>query len=133
MSDQPVKFPPEEYFKEQKVTLGEEPIKPRRRPARGKPILGRILFLVLILALIAAGFLAVQKTLMDLEAQAQLNAAQTATQSALAVVEQGQSNSLAETPIVATVATDTLPTATVDPDAIHTATLAVLLTQAAQD
>ena len=128
MSDQPFQFPPEEYFQEQKVTPGEEPSKPRRRPARGKPILGKILFFLMIIALIVVGFISIQKTLVDLEAQAKIFAAQTATQSALMppmTSIQGSTTQEAISTIEET------PKATIDPDFVHTATISFLLTEVA--
>lgn len=61
---------------------GEEKIKketPERkpRPPRGKSILGKLLSIITIVALILTGFVFVQKTLLDLEAQAKILAAQT--------------------------------------------------------
>jgi len=132
MSDQPVKFPPEEYFQEQKVTPGEEPTKPRRKPAKGKSILGKLLFILVIIALITFGFITTQKTLANLETQAQTFAAQTATQSALSSAPQRLIEEATPSPAETTISTALPPTATVDPDFIHTATLSVLLTQATQ-
>lgn len=137
MSEQPFQFPPEEYFQEQKVTPGEEPTKPQQRPVRKKPVLGRFLFFLVLIALLVAGFVTIQNALVDLEAQARIFAAQTATQSGLnpasqVLIKSEITSSPEEIKTTESDMTAIALTATVDPSYIHTATLSILLTQSGQ-
>lgn len=138
MSDQSLDFPQDKLPVEE-TPKPEPPTKKPRRP-RGKPFLGKLLFFILIVALIMAGFVFVQQTLLDLEAQAQIYAVQTA----VAIASPGINNSTPLPPTLAsfppTEITPTIeitatpqppsPTATPNPDFMHTATIAAQLTLA---
>jgi hypothetical protein len=139
MSDQSFDFPQDE------LPVDETPktVKPEKKPhrPRGKPILGKLLFFIFIVILIIAGFAFVQQTLLDLEAQAQIYAVQTAA--AIASPSKMSSTPLPPTlaSFPATEIVPTLdftstpqpptPTATPNPDIMHTATIAAQLTLAA--
>ena len=108
-----------------------------KRGGGGKRILGRIFFMLLILTLIIAGFVLWQKSILDLEAQAQVNAARTATAKAGITLLTHTPAVLTATPTAEvtvmpeTTATAVPPTAIVDSNLIHTATIAAQLTEAA--
>jgi hypothetical protein len=76
MSDKILDFPQDE-LPEDEISKKEAPIRRPRRP-RGKSILGKFLFVILIAAIIIGGILLIQQSLLDLEAQAQVYAVQTA-------------------------------------------------------
>jgi len=133
-------FPQDDLPAEEKVKK-ETPAK-KPRPPRGKSILGKLLFIIAIVALILAGFVFVQQTLRDLETQAQIYAVQTAsaitspgggnttplpsTLESFPSTEIAPTNELTVTPLPPT------PTTTPNPDFMHTATIAAQLTLAAQ-
>jgi hypothetical protein len=76
MSNQMPDFPQDE-LPEDEISRKEAPVRRPRRP-RGKSILGKFLFILVIAAIMLAGFLYIQQSLLDLEAQAQVFAVQTA-------------------------------------------------------
>ena len=139
MSDQSFDFPQDDLPAEE-TPITEKPPKKPRRP-RGKPFLGKLLFFILIVALIIAGFVFVQQTLLDLEAQAQIYAVQTAAAIASPVIISSTPlpptlESFPPTEISPTVDFTATPlppgaTSTPNPDFMHTATIAAQLTQAA--
>lgn len=139
MSDQSFDFPQDDPpTKETPKT--EKPTR-KARPPQGKSILGKLLFFIVIIVLIGAGFVFVNKTVLDLEAQAQIYAVQTAA----AIASPGSKSStplpptlesfpLTEiSPTVDFTATPMSPSATPtpNPDFMHTATIAAQLTLAA--
>lgn len=100
---------------------------------KGKKILGKFLFFLLILALLFLGFAYIQQTLLDLDAKAQVYATQTAAV-LIETANPAQVQPPVETisPPTSTVTTTPLPptyTPTFDSNARHTATIAALLTQ----
>ena len=140
MSEPSLDFPQDDLPVEKTPKI-EKPKKKLSAP-RGKPILGKLLFFILIVALIIAGFVFVQKTLLDLDAQAQIYAVQTVAAIASPVIK-------GSTPLPPTLASfpsteraptaDSIatplppsPTATPNPDFMHTATIAAQLTLAAK-
>ncbi len=139
MSDQSFDFPQDDPpAKEMPKT--EKPTR-KARPPQGKSILGKLLFFIVIVVLIAAGFVLIQQTLLDLEAQAHIYAVQTAAAIASPGIKSSTPlpptlESFPPTEISPTVdftATPLPPTPTVtpNPDFLHTATIAAQLTQAA--
>jgi len=140
MSNQIFDFPPDDLPSKEKTK--KEPPAKKPSPPRGKSILGKLLFFILIVALILAGFGFIQKTLIDLEAQAQIYAVQTAS----AISSPAQNNTTPLPPtlqsfpptevsaLINFTATTQPPskTATLDPDFMHTATIAAQLTLAAK-
>lgn len=94
MSDKILDFPQDE-LPEDEISKKEAPIRRPRRP-RGKSILGKFLFVLLIAAIIIGGILLIQQSLLDLEAQAQVYAIQTA--SALSNSKPGISTAVNSTP-----------------------------------
>ena len=139
MSNQSLDFPQDKLPAEETLKT-EKPTKKPRRP-RGKPFLGKLLFFILIVALIFAGFVFVQQTFLDLEAQAQIYAVQTVAVIASPAINSSTPlpptlESFPPTKIEPTVDFTATPlppsaTATPNPDFIHTATIAAQLTQAA--
>ena len=139
MSDQSFDFPQDDPPAEP-TPKTEKPTKKPRSP-RGKPFLGKLLFFILIVALTMAGFVFVQQTLLDLEAQAQIYAVQTAA----AIASPGINSSTPLPPTLVSFPTSEItptveitatplppsPTATPNPDFMHTATIAAQLTLAA--
>jgi len=90
MANQIFDFPQDDIPAKEKAKK-ELPAK-KPDPPRGKSIPGKPLFIIAIVALILAGFVFVQQTLLGLETQAKIFAVQTATQSAkmsLSVDSQG--------------------------------------------
>jgi hypothetical protein len=137
MSDQIFDFP-QDNPPAKETPKTEKPTR-KARPPQGKSFLGKILFFFVIVVLITTSFIYIQKTLLDLEAQAQISAVQTAA----AIAPPGSKNS---TPLPPTLesfplteispsadltATSLPPSTTSNPDFMHTATIAVQLTQAA--
>jgi hypothetical protein len=94
MSDKILDFPQDE-LPEDEISKKEAPIRRPRRP-RGKSILGKFLFVLLIAAIIVGGILLVQQSFLDLEAQAQVYAIQTA--SALSNSKPGVITTVSSTP-----------------------------------
>jgi cytoskeletal protein RodZ len=139
MSDPSFDFPQDELPNEETPKKAKQMRK--STPPRGKSILGKFLFFILIIALISAGFVFVQKTLLDIEAQAQIAAVQTI--SAPAASESKKTTpvppTLPSSPFTQSAPTQEptstpLPptlTATPNPDLVHTATVAAQLTLAA--
>lgn len=100
---------------------------------RGKRILGKFLFFLLIFALLFLSFVFIQQTLLDLDAKAQVYATQTAAV-LVDTVNPAQVQPPVETisPPINAITTTPLPpnlTPTFDSNAKHTATIAALLTQ----
>jgi len=140
MSNQIFDFPQDDLPVEEKVKKELPPKKPS--PPRGKPILGKLFFFILIITLIIAGFIYIQQTLPDLEAQAQIYAVQTAA----AIASPGINSSTPLPPTLVSFPTSEItptveitatplppsPTATPNPDFMHTATIAAQLTLAAK-
>jgi hypothetical protein len=79
MTDHLPDFPHDE-LPEDEISKKAAPARTPRKP-RGKSFLGKLLFLLLIAAIILGGILYVQQSLLDLEAQAQVYALQTASAS----------------------------------------------------
>jgi len=139
MSDQSFDFPQDDPpAKETPKT--EKPTR-KARPPQGKSILGKLLFFIVIVILIAAGFVFVQQTLLDLEAQAQIYAVQTAAAIASPGINSSTTlpptlESFLPTEISTTIDFTVTPlppsaTSTPNPDFMHTATIAAQLTMAA--
>ena len=140
MSDPSLDFPQDELPNEETPKKSKQMRK--STPPRGKSFLGKFLFFIFIIALIIAGFVFVQKTMLDIEAQAQIYAVQTVsapasldskkttpiplTISSASITESVPTQELTSTPLPPTL------TATPDPDFVHTATIAAQLTQAAK-
>jgi hypothetical protein len=76
MTDPILDFPKDE-LPEDEVSKKEAPIRRPRQP-RGKSVLGKFLFVILIAGIIIGGILYIQQSLLNLEAQAQVYALQTA-------------------------------------------------------
>lgn len=70
-------FPQDEMPEDEISKPKQAPVRKIRRP-RGKSILGKFLFIILIAAVILSGILLIQQSLLDMEAQAQVYALQTA-------------------------------------------------------
>ncbi len=79
MTDHLPDFPHDE-LPEDEISKKNAPARTPRKP-RGKSFLGKLLFLLLIAAIILGGILYVQQSLLDLEAEAQVYALQTASAS----------------------------------------------------
>lgn len=79
MTDHLPDFPQDE-LPEDEISRKAAPARTSRK-ARGKSFLGKLLFLLLISAFILGGILFIQQSLLDLEAQAQVYALQTASAS----------------------------------------------------
>ncbi len=79
MTDHLPDFPHDE-LPEDEISKKAAPARTPRKP-RGKSFLGKLLFLLLIAAIILGGILYVQQSLLDLEAEAQVYALQTASAS----------------------------------------------------
>ena len=114
---------------------GIQPEEPDYRPPspKGKRILRKFLFILLILALLFLGFVYIQQTLLELDAKAQVYATQTAA-FLVETANPAQVQPLTKTilPPTSTVTTTPLPptlTPTFDSNARHTATIAALLTE----
>lgn len=69
---------PSDELPEDEISKKAAPTRTLRKP-RGKSFLGKFLFLLLIAAIILGGILFLQQSLLDLEAQAQVYAVQTAS------------------------------------------------------
>ena len=140
MSDPSLDFPQDELPNEETPKKSKQMRK--STPPRGKSFLGKFLFFIFIIALIIAGFVFVQKTMLDIEAQAQIYAVQTVSELAsldskkttpipptltsASITESVPTQELTSTPLPPTL------TVTPDPDFVHTATIAAQLTQAAK-
>jgi len=114
---------------------GIQPEEPDYRPPspKGKRILGKFLFILLILALLFLGFVYIQQTLLDLDVKAQVYATQTAAV-LIETAHPAQVQIPTETisPPTSTITSTPLPptlTPTFDSNSRHTATIAALLTQ----
>jgi len=107
----------------------DEEITEFKKRGGGKKILGRILFLLLILALLIGGLFLWRVSILDLEAQAIIIAARTATAEARILNPPLKATITPEITITPMLLT---PTETIDSNLIHTATVAALLTEAAQ-
>jgi hypothetical protein len=79
MTDHLPDFPKDE-LPEDEISKKTAPARPMRKP-RGKSFLGKLLFVLLIAAILLGGILYIQQSLLDLEAQAQVYALQTASAS----------------------------------------------------
>ena len=79
MTDHLPDFPHDE-LPEDEISKKASPARTPRK-ARGQSFLGKLLFLLLIAAIILGGILYVQQSLLDLEAEAQVYALQTASAS----------------------------------------------------
>jgi hypothetical protein len=111
MTDNILDFPKDE-LPEDEISKKEAPIRRPPRP-RGKSILGKFLFMILVAAIIIGGILYIQQSLLDLEAQAQVYALQTAvasSRSTLASFPQPETTPTAE--IVSTPTSEIVPTIT---------------------
>ena len=107
----------------------DEEITGFKKRGGGKKVLGKILFLLLILAILIGGFFLWQVSILDLEAQAQLSAARTVTAEAGIIIPTAEATM---TPAITITPIQLTPTITPDSNLIHTATVAALLTEAAQ-
>lgn len=74
----PVSDFPQDEMPEDEITKTKQIPSPKVRRKRGKSILGKFLFVILIAAMILGGILFIQQSLLDMEAQAQVFALQTA-------------------------------------------------------
>jgi hypothetical protein len=81
MTDHLPDFPHDE-LPEDEISKKNAPSRTSRKP-RGKSFLGKILFLLLIAAIIFGGIFYIQQSLLDLEAQAQVYALQTVSASSI--------------------------------------------------
>jgi hypothetical protein len=139
MSDPSLDFPQDELPNEETPKKSKQMRK--ATPPRGKSFLGKFLFFIFIFALIITGIVFVQKSMLDIEAQAQIYAVQTIsapvsmdnqkttpippTLASAPFTESAPTQELSSTPLPPTL------TATPDPDLVHTATIAAQLTLAA--
>lgn len=140
MSDQSFDFP-QDNLPAEETPKTEKPVRKPRRP-QGKSILGKLLFFIVIVVLIAAGFVFIKQTLLELEAQAQIYAVQTASAIAPPGINSSTPlpptlTSFPPTEITSTVDFTATPlppsaTSTPNPDFMHTATIAAQLTMAAK-
>jgi hypothetical protein len=87
-------FPQDEMPEDEISKPKQAPLRKAPRP-RGKSILGKFLFIILIAAIILGGILIIQQSLFDMEAQAQVYALQTAA-------------ALSSSPVVASIPNQTL-------------------------
>ena len=140
MSNQIHDFPQDE-LPEDEITKKEAPVRKYRRP-RGKPLLGKVLFILLIAGVIIGGFILLQKTLLDLEAEAQIYAVKTiiafrtlgpATATPVpATLASFPQNEITPTGNITLTPGSSNPTQTLNPVFEHTATIAAQLTLAAK-
>jgi len=139
MSDPSLDFP-QDVPPAQETPKTERPMR-KAHPPQGKSFLGKILFFIVIIALIVSGFIFINQTLLDLEAQAQIYAVQTAASFAPPGINSSTPlpptlESFPPTEISLTVDLTATPlpsstTPTPNPDFMHTATIAAQLTLAA--
>jgi hypothetical protein len=139
MSDPSLDFPQDELPNEETPKKSKS-IKKSARP-RGKSILGKLLFFIFILALISTGFIFVNQTMLDIEAQAQIYSVQTISAHASSEIKKTTPipPTLPSSPFTQSAPTQELTstpfpptlTATPNPDLMHTATIAAQLTLAA--
>ena len=104
----------------------------KQLPKKGKPVVGKLLIVFVVIVIILVGFVFVQKTLLDLEAQAQISAVQTyAARTPIINTPIAVQPFLDETPTVENTETTTAVMPTENSDFVHTATIAAQLTGSA--